>query len=133
MTPLLAIEIDNNQIFVAVVGVLGPIFALYIKVRSWEKSLRGEAEPRHVGPQPFEVSIKEKPLSHSDHDALCGPLHQRVGILENDVRAIRLKMDADKTEIIAAGEMRAHAIHERINTVLSAVSEVRGEIKHLGK
>jgi hypothetical protein len=58
---------------------------------------------------------KDKPLSVGGHDAICGPLHQRVGVLESDVREIRLKMDTDKREIITAGEDRMHEINLRLN------------------
>lgn len=132
MIPLLStLEIDNNQLMVAVIGAIGILLGLYNKMRAWEKSLRGEAETRQIGPQPFEVNIKEKPLTQAGHDAICGPLHQRVGVLESDVRAIRLKMDADKSEIIDAGETRMRKIHERVDTVLHAVARVEGAIEQM--
>ena len=115
------------------VGVFALLFGVYMKVRTWEKSLKGDGEARQVGPQPFEVTLREKGLTKADHDALCGPLHQRVGVLESDVRAIRKKMDADKNELLTAGEERAKDLHKRIDgiphQVIALLKDTKGLIK----
>ncbi|HUS37352.1 MAG TPA: hypothetical protein VM680_18540 [Verrucomicrobiae bacterium] len=41
---------------------------------------------------------------------------------------LRCEIREDKTEILKAGEERAVKLHERINVVLSTVSELRGEM-----
>ena len=56
------------------------------------------------------------------HDSLT----ERVQRLEEWKEVITEKMDSDKTEILAAGEKRSVAIHERINAVLIAVSRLEG-------
>ncbi len=122
MPPLLAVEVDNNQIFAGVVAALGILLGLYMKIRSWEKSLRGEPDKREIGPQPFEVSLKDKALTHRDHEILCGPLHHRVVVLESDVRAIRHTMQKDKQEIIASGEERVSQIHRRIDELKNDIN-----------
>jgi hypothetical protein len=40
-------------------------------------------------------------------------------------------MDSDKTEVIAAGEHRAEKLHERINLVLTSVSELKGTVHEM--
>jgi len=136
MMPMIAAEIDNNTLLGAgAVGTLG----VFLFLMKFNAALKGyihdvnnqKPEGREILGQPIKFTQEEKVMTEKAHQAVCGALHQRVGVLEGDVRAIRLKMDADKTEIIVAGEARALAIHDRINTVLAAVSEVRGEIKHL--
>lgn len=138
MIPLLGMEIDNNQLFSAgAVGTLG-VFLFLMKFNAQLKSYIRDAnnqkpEGREILGQPLKVSVDDKVMTEASHRAVCGSLHHRVGALETDVRMIRMKMDADKTEIISSGETRAASIHDRINVVLAAVSEVRGEIKHLTK
>ena len=124
-----AIEVDNNQLMVAVIGVLGTLFALYSKMRAWEKSVRTGDKVELK--QPLDVMVQSRPFTKDDHSAICGPLHVRVGVLESDVRAIRAKMDQDKTEIIDAGETRMRKIHERVDTVLHAVARVEGAIEQM--
>lgn len=69
------------------------------------------------------------------------PLHQqyadkkdtdaRITQIEENIVVLRREQQEQYREIIHAGELRAHSLHERINTVLAAVSELKGEIKHL--
>jgi hypothetical protein len=112
-----------NQGEFIVMGI-GAIILLANGVTAWAV-LTGKAAKRELGPQPFAVSMvdsKDKPLSVGGHDAICGPLHQRVGVLESDVRAIRLKMEADKREIITAGEDRMHEINLRLNQLATEIA-----------
>lgn len=60
--------------------------------------------------------------------------------LEDDVDGMRVKLDdlqstigGLEVKLNVAGERRAHEIHERIDAVLTAVSEVRGQIKQMNK
>lgn len=79
--------------------------------------LSGKAQKRDLGPQPFDVRVKDRALTVKDHENLCGPLHQRVGVLESDVRGLRAKMESDKDEIIKSGEERVKSLHARIDGV----------------
>lgn len=132
MIPLLAAEVDNNVLMGGMVGTFALLFGLYLKVRAWEKSVRGEGEKREIGPQPFEVRMHDVPLTLGGHREICGPLIRRVGALENDVRMIRLKMEADKTEIISAGEERAKDMHRRIDNlphqIIALLKDTKGLI-----
>lgn len=95
--------------------------------------LTGKAQKSEVGPQPFEVSVKDKPLTAAGHDALCGPLHQRVSVLENDVRAIRTKMEADKHEIIKSGEERVSHLHRRLDSLKDDIAAQPAQVVALLK
>lgn len=77
--------------------------------------------------------LRGKPAqpSNTSLGATVTDMNRRVTKLEDWREALAAKLEADKIEIMSAGEERAAKIHERINTVLSAVSEVRGEIKHI--
>ncbi|MEI6492043.1 MAG: hypothetical protein WCO94_05805 [Verrucomicrobiota bacterium] len=126
---LAAVEIDNNQLMVAIIGAIGILIGLYSKARALEKSIRTGDKVELK--QPVDVMLAAKPFTRDDHNAVCGPLHQRVGVLENDVRAIRSTMARDKSEIIDAGETRMRKIHERVDTVLHAVARVEGAIEQM--
>lgn len=49
--------------------------------------------------------------------------------VESSIIDLRHEMREDRETILKAGEERAVKIHDRINDVLAAVSEVKGEIK----
>ena len=120
MIPLLGIEIDNNQLFGAgALGTLG-LFLFLMKFNAMLKTYIRETnnqkpEGREILGQPVKISIDDKLMTEGSHKAICGSLHHRVGALESDVRMIRLKMDADKNEIISSGEERAKDLHRRID------------------
>lgn len=48
--------------------------------------------------------------------------------LTESIRLLGEEIKADKTEILKAGEDRVTKVHERINMVLTNVSELRGEM-----
>jgi len=129
MTPLLAVEVDNNAIMVGVVGALGILLGLYSKARALEKSIR--TGDKIELKQPVDVEIKERPMTVPMHEAACGPLHQRVSVLERDVRFIRAKMETDKQEIIGAGETRVVELHRRINGIPHEVIALLKDTKGL--
>jgi hypothetical protein len=52
--------------------------------------------------------------------------------VEDKFESLRVELQEDKTEILRAGEARVVKLHDRINEVLSAVSELRGEV-HAGR
>ena len=58
-------------------------------------------------------------------------LNARMKILETWRGSLTAKMEEDKNQILAAGEHRAEKIHDRINDVLSAVSELRGTVNEM--
>jgi hypothetical protein len=82
-------------------------------------------------PQPFMTKVEDQLVTKQECAVSHGHMHTRVLTLEARMDRVERKMETDKVEIITAGEERARQIHDRINTVLSAVSELKGEIKHL--
>lgn len=56
-------------------------------------------------------------------------LASRMKVLEDWRTDLTRKLEADKNEILIAGEHRAEKLHERINIILAAVSELKGEMK----
>lgn len=115
-----------------IVMAIGVVVLLGNGVTAWAV-LTGKGQKRELGPQPFEVTMKEKPLSVAGHEALCGPLHKRVGVLEEDVRAIRAKMDLDKHEIIQSGEERVSHLHCRIDGLKDDIAAQPAQIVALLK
>ena len=61
-------------------------------------------------------------------DYSVAQIDRRVTRLEEDSAKIWAKMEADKMEILVAGEHRAEKLHDRINAVLGVVSELRGKM-----
>jgi hypothetical protein len=134
-----AFEVDNNMlmggIVVALLTSVGGIIGSLAVVKGWIREVAGvkEVTTTEISGQPLRFEMQKEPLTVEGHNAICGPLHRRVSVLESDVRAIRLKMDADKHELLAAGEERAHAIHERINVLISSVGELKGVVSEVAK
>ena len=60
-------------------------------------------------------------------DLSVSQMERRVSRLEEDSSKVWTKMEADKTELLLAGEHRAEKLHNRINAVLEAVAELRGK------
>ena len=58
-------------------------------------------------------------------------INARIKVLEDWRNQLTTKMEEDKTQIITAGEHRAEKLHERINDVLEAVSELRGKVSEI--
>ena len=56
-------------------------------------------------------------------------LNQRMGRLDSDLHDIRSEMKADRETLLLAGEERAMKIHQRIDAVLAAVSELKGRVQ----
>lgn len=60
-------------------------------------------------------------------------LEQRVDRTESAIADLRQDVHQMESRLSAAGEKRAADIHDRINEVLAAVAEMRGELKHIGR
>lgn len=60
-------------------------------------------------------------------------LEQRVDRTEAAITDLRTDVHSMEGRLSAAGEKRAADLHERINEVLAAVAEMRGELKHIGR
>lgn len=54
-----------------------------------------------------------------------------IAEIASEIGAMREKMDTDKGEILKADEERIGGVHERVNDVLEAVSELRGIVNQM--
>lgn len=95
---------DLIIVIAVVVGVASSVVAM------WRS---GGKQKRVIMDQPLRTEMVERPLTR---DAV-GRLHRRVDVLEDDVKCIRSKMEADKVEIIKAGEARAVEMYRRMDAM----------------
>jgi hypothetical protein len=91
------------------------------------KTLRGEI-------------MREKNSALKEYRLKLDPVAARVEKSEHAIIALQkanqdvlTKLDDDKQQILAAGEDRGEKLHDRINDVLSAVSELRGQMSEISK
>ena len=127
MMPLLAMEIDNNQLLAA--GAIGTltVFGMLLKFNAQLKAyIADAARPASAGKvdvqQPLRVLQEEHVLTKAEHVEHCSHMERRVVALEARTDRIEHKMDLDKKEIIASGEERCILIHNRINDIDRKVS-----------
>jgi hypothetical protein len=139
-------DLSNTQlaILAAVLGALGVLWRVYSAINKIKTDLVGQvkaaikaegdgSQPMELVKQPLRVQFEKEFLTREEHRGICTRLEERTSALEARMTRVERKMESDKAEIIKAGEDRADKIHERINIVLAAVSELKGEIKHLAK
>ena len=79
--------------------------------------------------QPFTVT--GSPLNNAEIQRDLKAMNHRLVSLEQWRGQILDKMEEDKNDVIRAGEHRAEKIHERINAVLTSVSELKGTIHEM--
>jgi hypothetical protein len=77
-------------------GLFISLAGLYFMMRRWEAKLTGKIDEIKIQ-QPLEVIRGSKVIT----EETIMPIQQRVVTLENEVRVIRLKMEADKNELLA--------------------------------
>lgn len=113
--------------FASTLAVLGAIWAFYQRTQKAQAQLAEDVRKRIIAaeaerkanaiPQPFVTTMAEEFVKRSEHDELKGR-----------VRGLETQMRKDKDEIIKAGEERAIAIHNRLNTVIEDLGEMKGAI-----
>lgn len=95
----------------------------------WRK-LSGAPESREISPQPLEV----KPAAEYMTRQSCREMHtqterfesEKFGAIEKQLSAMTAALERRNTE----GEARASKIHSRIDAVVEAVAEVRGQVNN---
>lgn len=65
---------------------------------------------------------KHAELNRAEHSKI----ESRVAVLER-------KLESDKDDIIASGEIRAEKIHSRINTLMEKVGQLQGTVAELSR
>lgn len=76
------------------------------------------------------------PAPHPPNSSLAltvSQLSERVQKLESCYARITEKLEEDKDIILRAGEERVVKLHDRLNDVLSAVSELRGTVYQMNR
>ena len=84
---------------------------------------KGISRMRGASPEPPNGELKQS----------IKQLNLRMKVLEDWRAQLTDKMEHDKNQILSAGEHRGEKIHERINDVLGAVSELRGQVTEISK
>jgi outer membrane murein-binding lipoprotein Lpp len=82
-------------------------------------------------PQPLITAEEKQFVTRDECTVSHNHISSRVMTLESRMDRVERKMEADKIEIIHATQELSDNLNTRINTLLEAISEVRGEIKHL--
>lgn len=90
---------------VAVIGVTASVMQMFAGRRSQKR----------------EVNLLEEFATRKELQALT----ERV---EDKFELLRTEIAEDKNEMMKAGEARVIKVHDRINDVLAAVSELKGEV-----
>lgn len=77
--------------------------------------------------QKREVSFAEQFVSQAEMDAVTA----RVSRAEEQIEAIRDKMERDKMELLKAGEERANKIHTRIDAGIQKIDNLMGAFSQM--
>jgi hypothetical protein len=84
-----------------------------------------------IEPQPVAVEKAPKRFSKDLCDFQHREINQHLGRHDTEIariwEALRIELPAMERRINAAGEERVSKVHDRINEVLAAVSELRGK------
>ena len=113
--------------FVSQVAILAfALFGAVASLTSIYKNVRGVSpQPLRVQGEPEYVTVAHCNATHDRNLREHGELHSRIGGVDRGAKAnvdsLRLELKSD-----------FKGVHDRINDVLAAVSELRGEIKRIG-
>jgi hypothetical protein len=123
-----AIPADTLKWTLAILIVLLGVAALIIGIiRS------GEKKRVAIDEQPVEVRKSPKRFNHELSEQRHIEVHRRLNEHDREIgslwNAVRVDIPAMERRLNDAGEERSGAIHDRINEILSAVSELRGEVR----
>jgi hypothetical protein len=97
-------------------------------------------QPRSITPQPLQVqgvdrfvekSTFDRALQKNDeeHKQIFAKINGSDRGVHQQFEAVRKEMHEMELRITSCGEERTTKVHDRVNQVLEAVSELRGEIK----
>ncbi|MEW6307398.1 MAG: hypothetical protein AB1705_28435 [Verrucomicrobiota bacterium] len=80
--------------------------------------------------QKREISFTDTYATREEHVALKREVKNLEAKIDQNLAAIRSEMKQDRDAMLLAGEERAAKIHDRVNKVLEAVSELKGRVYH---
>lgn len=100
----LAVEASNNELAVAVLGVLVTLIGQHFVLKKYIREAAGvkETTTTEIAGQPIHFVKDEKAMTVGEHTAKCGPLVKRVESLEKDVKEIRSEMATGRGDILDA-------------------------------
>jgi septal ring factor EnvC (AmiA/AmiB activator) len=75
-----------------------------------------------------EVTFAFEPASKEEFDRHVLDQAETLKALNHELAALRQEMRNVQDQLLLAGENRVSKLHERINTILEAVSELRGRV-----
>lgn len=89
----------------------------------------GRIEKREISPQPLRIQLEKEFATKKELQDHRDEMNRVQHHHDERMTHLERKLENDKEQIIEAGEVRAVKLHERINAVMTAVGEVRGELK----
>ena len=111
---------------IVLILVVAAIVGIWVALRKKEP-VRLNDEP------PIEVRKSPKRFNHELAEQRHGEVTRRLEDHDQEISslwtAVRVDIPAMERRLNDAGEKRSGDIHDRINEILSAVSELRGEVK----
>ena len=86
-----------------------------------------------IEPQPMDVRKQPKRFNHDLAEQRHGDHERRIHDCEGEIgdiwKTLRIELPEMERRINKAGEERITKVHDRVNDVLAAVSELRGKVQ----
>lgn len=113
----------NSHLLTFSAAVVVPLITLIVTL--WKLNKISEIKVQ----QPLVIDLKKEFVTKEEMRLHREEIIREQNKLEQRMTHLERKMESDKTEIIEAGEERVVKLHNRINDILAAFSELKGEIK----
>ena len=126
MLPILADELPPMS---SLWNLLPLLLTALMAVGTWGLYWNSRRQHTEVRPQP--LSVQGAPPGGEVLARDMKSLGHRVHALEEWRGELIRKLEEDKMEILAAGKDSSRRIHERIDVVLVAVSELKGTVSEM--
>lgn len=121
-------NLDNTQIgLIVVVG--GALMGFLLKLWSFEKGLAERMQLLMQAMQKPQAVSVQSPLVISPEERWA--TKEEIDEIRNHIDKLSEKIDRLGNEIRTNQELRGKSVHERINVLLEAVAEVRGEMRRM--
>lgn len=139
----------QSWVLLTLLGALAAIAVVFNQITQAVDRYRGTSRHRDIGPQPLIVRKQETFVTTEDAERhrqevqiRMASMERMVATLMSETREDRARVQSEiaaiRSEIHSAemrqnnlDEERATKIHERINLILEAVSELRGKVEAL--